>query len=297
MILVTGCTGQVGTSLIRRLLKEGIPPSSIRGLARNPSRTKDPNFPREIDLRQGDVADPSAVRAAMDGVHQVFHLVGILLESRQATFQKIHVEGTRNVVEAAKERKVSRLVMLSSLGTRPNARSRYHQTKWQAEEHVRRSGLAWTLFRPSVIFGPLDDFTNQFAKMVSLSPVVPVPGQGKIRLQPVWVEDVVQCLYQSLNDPTTHGQTLEMGGPEVLTLDEIIDRIQTKLGKTRYRMHIPFPLLTTQAWFLERLLPRPPLTVDQMILAQEDNVTRHPFPWQRFGIAPRALRDGIAEFL
>ncbi|MBF0126435.1 MAG: NAD(P)H-binding protein, partial [Magnetococcales bacterium] len=214
MILITGCTGQVGSALIRKLLREGKNPNEIRGLVRHPGTTRDPAFPREIELFKGDVADPRTVAAAMEGVRQVMHLVGILVESGLETFHRVHVEGTRHVVEAAKKAGVSSLIGVSALGTRPHAPSRYHQTKWQAEESIRRSGLPYTLFRPSVIFGPLDDFTNQLANMARFSPVVPILGRGTIRMQPVWVEDVVHCLARSLEDPSLRGETLEMGGPE-----------------------------------------------------------------------------------
>ncbi|MBF0428270.1 MAG: complex I NDUFA9 subunit family protein [Magnetococcales bacterium] len=297
MILVTGCTGQVGSSLIRQLLRNGIKADEIRGMVRHPGQTKDPAFPREVELFRGDIADPQALPAAMEGVTQVIHLVGILVETGLQTFQRIHVEGTRHLVQAAKNAGVNRFIAVSALGTRPMARSTYHQTKWQAEKLIRHSDLNFTIFRPSVIFGPLDGFTNAFATMARFSPVVPLLGKGMTRMQPVWVEDVVHCLIQALKDPSTHGETLEIGGPEQLTFRQIMETILDILGKRRLKLPIPFSMLTPQAWILERIMARPPLTVDQMIMAQEDNILLHPFPWERFGRSPRTLREGLEEYL
>ncbi|MEO5334766.1 MAG: complex I NDUFA9 subunit family protein [Magnetococcus sp. YQC-5] len=250
-----------------------------------------------MELFRGDIADPKVVAAAMEGISQVIHLVGILVETGLQTFQRVHVDGTRHLVEAAKQSGVTRFIYVSALGTRANAASSYHQTKWRAEEIIRTSQLNYTIFRPSVIFGPLDDFTNQFANMARFSPVVPILGKGVARMQPVWVEDVVHCLVRTLNDPTTSGATLEIGGNEQLSFNEVMDAILDVMGKRRMKIHLPFMLLTTQAWFLERVMVRPPLTVDQMIMAREDNVLTKPFPWDHFAITPLSFREGIREYL
>lgn len=297
MILITGCTGFVGSALIRRLIRDGRSPDSIRGLVRHPGTTKDPAFPKEIELVRGDVNDPKSIAAAMEGVTQLIHLVGILVETGLQTFQRIHVEGTRHVVHAAKQAKVKQLIAVTALGTRPNATSHYHQTKWQAEEIIRNSGLSYTIFRPSVIFGPLDNFTNQLATITRYSPIVPILGKGTNRTQPVWIDDFIHCLAQTINQAEQLNETLSIAGPKPLSFKEMMDIIIEVMGKRRITLSIPFALLSSQAWFLERVMPKPPITVDQMIMAKEDNILTEPFPWERFGITPCSFREGIAEYL
>lgn len=293
MILITGCTGFVGFSLIQRFIREG---KKVRGLVRHPDRVRDLGY-ANIEQVRGDILDRAALASAMEGIDQVIHLVGILFENQKAQFKQIHVTGTENVMEAAQKAGVKRYLHVSALGTRPNARSRYHQTKWQAEQCVRQSGLHYTIFRPSVIFGQRDDFTNQFARMARFSPVVPILGDGRAKMQPIWVEDVAHCLVHALDDPTTVGETFELGGPEQLTFREIMDAILRATGKARLKLRLPFPLLKFNATILERLLSHPPITTDQLLMAQENNVCANDLDWQRFDVTPRRFQDGIQDYL
>ena len=293
MLLITGCTGFVGSALVHRLSREGV---EIRGLSRNPQHPKDPNLPA-IHLFSGNILDTNALSRAMEGVDQVIHLVGILFEQPGQTFEKVHRQGTKNVVDAAKKAGVSRFLHMSSLGTRPDGRSRYHRSKWQAEEVVRKSGLNYTIYRPSVIFGPFDAFTNVFSKMVRYSPLAPLLGDGSMRMQPVWIEDLVAFLWHSLDDETAAGQVFELGGPEQLTFREIMGTIITVMGKRRILVPIPFSLLKMEATILERILSRPPVTTDQLIMARENNICTAPSPWPRYGLSPCAFKEGIHRFL
>lgn len=297
MILVTGCTGLVGSALIRHLIRNGRRADSIRGLVRHPGKTKDPAFPKEVELFRGDIANPESIAAAMEGVTQVVHLVGILTETGLQTFARVHTEGTRHVVNAAKQAGVTRLIYVSALGTRPNAPSRYHQTKWQAEEIVRSSGLNYTILQPSVIFGPLDDFTTQLASIARFSPIIPLFGKGNNRMQPVWIDDIIHCLAQAIDDPAFYHSTLAIGGPEPLSFKEMMETICDVMGKRRLQLSIPFYILKTQARLLEFVMPNPPITVDQIVMAKEDNILTEPFPWNRCNIIPRSFREGISEYL
>jgi NADH dehydrogenase len=170
MILVTGGTGFVGTHLIRRLRKENIP---VRAMVRDPDKAlllKDLG----VELVAGDVSDRASLEKAARGVRRVVHLVGIIQEGPGVTFQGMHVDGTRNVVDASKRAGVHHFFYQSALGTRPGARSLYHQTKWLAEELVRTSGIPFTILRPSLIYGPGDQFTIRLSEMIRLSPMIPV---------------------------------------------------------------------------------------------------------------------------
>ncbi|ABK43495.1 NAD-dependent epimerase/dehydratase [Magnetococcus marinus MC-1] len=292
MILITGATGFVGQALIQQLVSEG---HKIRALARHiPAR----HAPEGVQYVAGDIQIPSSLQTAMEGVTCVIHLVGILAEQRHRSFEEIHHQGTLNVLQAAKQAGVKRFLHMSSLGTRANAVARYHQSKWQAECAVRESGLDYTIFRPSVIFGPGDNFVNQFARMIRFSPMVPILGDGQNRMQPIAVGDVARCFAIALTDRQTLGQTYELGGPQQLTFQEIMENILDALHKKRFKLRLPFALLKLEGKIFEVLLSNPPLTYDQMLMAQEHNVcaagTSLPTP---FTFTPLAFAEGIRRYL
>jgi NADH dehydrogenase len=191
---------------------------------------------------------------------------------------------------------------MSALGTRPNAASRYHQTKWAAEELVRHSGLEWTIFRPSLIYGPQDQFINLFAKIIRLSPVVPLLGDPRVRFQPVSVEAVAAAFAGSLGEARPFGQTYDLCGPEDLTLAEIVDQIQAVLGKQRKKLHVPLGLARCQAACLELLFPHllrkaPPLNRDQLLMLQEEHVGNPQRANELFKLPPVSFREGITRYL
>ncbi len=194
MILVTGGTGFVGGHLIRRLRQEGLP---VRALARHPDRAqalKDLG----VEVVPGDIADKASLEKAAEGIERVIHLVGIIQEAPGVTFRSVHVEGTRNVVEAARTAGVLHFFHQSALGTRPGAKSEYHRTKWEAEELVRQSGIPHTILRTALIYGPGDKFTIKLSEILRLAPVMPVIGSGKSKVQPIYIDDVVSCIVKAM---------------------------------------------------------------------------------------------------
>ncbi|MFQ5736165.1 MAG: complex I NDUFA9 subunit family protein [Thermodesulfobacteriota bacterium] len=297
MILITGGTGFVGKNLIRELLKES---RRIRCLVRDPQRAEWLQK-AGCELVRGDVTDPSSVLEAVGhgGVETVIHLVGILVETRGARFKDVHVEGTRNVVAACRGKGggVKRYIHISALGTRENAVSEYHRTKWEAEEIVRASGLAYTIFRPSVMFGSEDKFTNVLARAIRLSPVIMVPGNGQGRMQPVSVKDVAAALAKSIGMAGASRRVFELGGAEVLTFDGVIDAVAEALARKRLKLHVPMPLMRVAAALMEAALPRPPLTRDALLMLEEDNVTGDNALPEVFGIQPAGLKEGVKEYL
>lgn len=300
-VLVTGATGFVGREVVRLLHKTG---HSIRILARSrnsPRATKAISL-YAADVHPGDVLDAASLAGAVNGMEAVIHLVGIIAEVGKSTFENVHTRGTGNLVMAAQQAGVRRFVDMSALGTRPNAASRYHQSKWSAEELVRRSGLDFTIFRPSLIYGPHDQFINFFARLIRLSPVVPLMGSPRARFQPVSVETVAAAFTKSLGEPKSIGQTYDLCGPETLTLSEIVDRILGVLHRRRLKLQVPTGLARCQAVLLElifrRLLRKPsPLNRDQLIMLQEENVGNPRPANELFGLTPTLLREGIARYL
>jgi NADH dehydrogenase len=235
----------------------------------------------------------------MAGCQAVVHLVGIIRERPTAgtTFEMVHTQGTINVLEAAMAAGVRRLLHMSALGSRPGARARYHQTKWAAEETVRASGLAWTIFRPSIIYGRGDEFVTMLARMVERSPVVPVIGSGRQRLQPVPVEHVAEGFARALALPATEKHVYEVGGPDQLTMVELLDAIGSALGHRRVRKaHVPLGFMRPVARILHRL-PGFPVTPDQLRMLEEDNVC-DPAPFYgAFRLEPMPLATGLRRML
>ena len=248
---------------------------------------------------EGDVLARGGLEEGMAGCDAVIHLVGIIREQRGAgvTFERVHLDGTRNVLEAAKTAGVRRYLHMSALGTRPGAAARYHRTKWAAEEAVRASGLAWTIFRPSIIYGRGDGFVTMLASMVRRLPVVPVIGSGSQRLQPIPVEQVAAGFEGALERPATIEKTYEVGGPDTVTMLELLDLIARALGRRRVRKaYVPLAVMTPLARLLHPL-PGFPVTPDQLLMLGEDSVCDpRPF-FEAFQLEPVPLAHGLEHVL
>ena len=290
-IFVTGGTGFVGKAVVHALQAHGF---LIRCLVR-PGSEKGLRGFEAIERVPGDVLIPKDLAASMEGCAAVIHLVGIIREhpGRGITFERLHTVATSRMVETAQAAGVRRFLHMSALGTRPDARSTYHRTKWEAEEIVRRSGLQWTIFRPSVIYGPGDGFVTLLARLVRRLPVVPVIGDGTYQLQPVPVEQVVEGFVRALTREATIGQTYELGGPRPYSFNEILDLIGSALGKRRVRkLYQPLGVMRPLVSALERL-PFFPLTSDQLLMLQENNVC-DPTPFfQAFDLEPIDFPEGL----
>jgi NADH dehydrogenase len=293
MILVTGANGFVGRNLVRRLQKDGI---AVRALVRNAAKAA---RLRDLgaELVDGDISNMSSLEAAMEGCEKVIHLVGIIQEAPGITFKGVHVDGTRNLLETAKKEGVRHFIYQSALGSRPNAKSQYHRTKWEAEELVRASGLPFTILRPSLIYGPGDLFTVRLAETIKLSPVLPVIGTGQSKVQPIFIDDVNECIQKISMSDSYLNEMYEIGGPEQLTYEEVTKAIAAALGIRRPTVHMPMFFMRTMAKVAETVLSKPPVTIDQLIMLQEDNVCSMRDIREVFGIEPVRFRDGLSRFL
>ena len=293
MILVTGGTGFVGSHLIRRMREEGLP---VRAVVRSPEKAQ---ALRDlgVEVVPGDVSDKASLEKAVQGVERVVHLVGIIQETPGATFQGVHVDGTRNLVEAARKAGVRHFLFQSALGTRANAKSRYHRTKWEAEELVRSSGIPSTILRPSLIYGPGDQFTLRLSDMIRLSPVLPVIGSGRSKVQPIFIDDVVSCIVKAVTSDAYLNELYEIGGPEQLTYEEVTRAIAAAMGVSRPALHLPMVFMRSMARVMETVLPKPPITTDQLIMLQEDTVCSMHDIRDAFGIEPVPFQKGLSTFI
>jgi uncharacterized protein YbjT (DUF2867 family) len=293
MILITGGTGFVGSHLIKRLRMNDI---TVRAVVRSPERAQAlKNL--GVDVVPGELSDSNSLEKAASGCERVVHLVGIIQESAGATFQSVHVDGTRNVLNSAKKAGVRHFFFQSALGTRPGAKSAYHKTKWEAEELVRAGSIPFTILRPSLIYGPGDQFTIRLSETIRLSPVLPIVGSGKSKIQPIYIDDVVSCIEKALTSDSYMNEMYEIGGPEQLTYEEITVAIAKALGVRRPKFHVPLHFLKTAARVLEAVHPRPPLTVDQLNMLQEDNVCSLRDIRDAFGVEPIRFEEGLSKFL
>jgi NADH dehydrogenase len=273
MILVTGASGYVGSHIVKKLVAAGKP---VRAMVRDPEKAKAEGrlAGLEVEWAQADVIEPDTLDPMMIGVTAVVHTVAIAIEKGGRTYIDINYQGTANVVEAAKEAGVRRFVNLSQLGADPELPYRFLASKGMAQHHVAASGLDWTALRPSVIWGPEDEFANTFAKLVPLSPVIfPIVGDENAKFESIWVEDVAAVVLKVLEDDTTIGQEFELGGPEILTLEEIERRTLAALGKKRIMIRFPMPLLRLVVTLMETLLPAPPVTRSLLELLAVPNTT------------------------
>ncbi|HEY7534880.1 MAG TPA: complex I NDUFA9 subunit family protein [Thermodesulfobacteriota bacterium] len=289
---VTGGTGFVGRNRIKKLLKDNW---NLRCLERKPEGAEALKK-QGVEIYKGDVTNKHSIdKSFFQGLSHVIHLVGIIKEVDTQTFERVHFQGARNVVDLAKEAGVKKFINMSALGTRPAAKSRYHSTKWKAEEYLMKSGLNYTIFRPSIIFGPDDEFINTFIRIIKLSLLVPVIKGGK--LQPIYVRDVSHCFVQALSNPKTDGKTFELGGNKQYTLEGIIKLIMKVLKVKRILIPIPGILMYPPTYIFQHVLRNPPLTLDQLIMLEENNVCDMKEVEDIFSFSPLPLEDGLKQYL
>lgn len=306
-VLVTGGTGFVGRPILRELHRAS---HSIHVLSPRGHTAAAYAIEEEFggQIHHGNILDPaleyldSDLKGTNEHIDAVIHLVGIISEIGAQTFENVHTRGTQNVVAWAQRAGVRRFLHMSALGTRPEAVARYHRTKWAAEEIVRGSGLDWTIFRPSIIYGPGDGFVNLFAKFIRRSPVVPVMGNGCSKFQPVSVEAVSAAFVKALTEQRAINQAYDLCGPETLTLNEMVDTILAVMQRRRLKLHVPLALGRIQAAGLEFIFPAvlgkaAPLNRDQLRMLQEDNTGDDRTATGLFGLNHPPIREGIARYL
>lgn len=269
-VLVTGGTGFVGSAVVRAIVDAG---HDVRALAR--TRKRGANAAAlGAEVVEGDMTDTASLRAAVQGVDAVVHLVAIR-QGRPEQFERIMVAGTRDLLSAAKEVRVARFVKMSALGVTEETKDLvpYYRAKWDEERLVEDSGLPYVMFRPSFVFGDEGGILATFRRIAKVAPVTPIPGAGSQRIQPIWIDDVAQYFAQSLTKPEATNRTFEIGGPDQVTWNEFWERLKRALGLRRPSIHMPMGLMRLNALATERLPGNIPLTRDLLkMLEAGDNV-------------------------
>lgn len=273
LITVFGGSGFVGRYVVRALARRGF---RIRAAVRRPDlagHLQPMGAVGQIHAVQANVRFPESVAAAVEGADGVVNLVAILAEGGEQTFDAIHVEGARAVAHAAHAAGASTLVHVSAIGADPASQSAYARTKAAGEAAILEEFSDAAIMRPSIIFGPEDEFFNRFAAMAQTSPVLPAVGGGRTKFQPVYVGDVAQAIAGVFDGRADAAATYELGGPEVFTFRQLLERVNSYTGRNRRIVTLPYWLAKLQA-FVTSPLPNAlrPITLDQVRLLQTDNV-------------------------
>ena len=292
-VCLLGGTGFVGQAIADALAPRGV---RIRVLTRSEPRAAPLRVLPTAEVMTGNVHDPEFLRRAFDNMDAVVNLVGILHETRRQTFQACHAELPRKVAAACQAAGVQHLLHMSALGAAGDAPSAYQRSKAEGERHVRAEtgATAFTLFRPSIVFGEGDAFLNLFAGMVRVFPVIPLAKAGA-RFQPIWVEDLARCFAIALGNPACFGQAYDLCGPRAYTFRELVEYVGHVLGRRTRVVGLPDALASMQAWTLEHL-PGKLMTRDNLRSMQVDNTCAAPFP-PVFGFAPSPLEAVVPGYL
>lgn len=259
MILVTGGTGFVGKVLIRNLVDSGQP---VRILIRPSSRS--PNLPHgvAVEVAVSSLSDERSLRAAMVGVDTVYHLAGVERRGAYASLMTVDIQGTQAVTQAAADARVDRVFYISHLGADRASAFPVLKSKAIAEEHIRRSGIDYTILRTAIIYGPNDGFTAGLARLLSALPLVFLtPGDGTTLIQPLWVEDLVTCLTWALDDDTTRNEMYEIGGPEYFRFKQVLEMVMEEIDIQRRLIPMRPPFLRGITVMLEAIFPGLPVSV------------------------------------
>ena len=293
-VAITGGTGFVGSHLIPQLLAAG---HELRVVARGNARAQ---LPEGLVPTFGDVVSGRGLESAFEGAEVVVNLAAVIRNRGVQTFQSVNAEGSANVARAARAAGARRLVQLSAIGADPDPRFPYLFSKWQGEQAVRGSGLEWVILRSSVVFGEGDGFFTLLARAIALpAPFLVVPGSGAATFQPLHADDLAGCLLAAVQDERRAGSVYELGGPEQLTLDQITEIVARVTGhdwfgiSRRRLVHVDPRLIRPAAILMEKLLPNPLVTPEQLAMLAKPNVAQLDAVRVNFGFDPRPLEPNL----
>ncbi len=296
MILITGSTGYIGQHLVSRLIARGDRP---RCLVRNTNHASQILSADKVELVQGDTTRPDSLAAAVQGIDTIVHAAFITADRKEAPgshYEETNVVGTQNLIKAAQNAGVKRMIEISGLGTKPDKPGSYMQGRYLAEKMLMESSLEWTIIRPSVLFGKGAPFIKGLVELIQTAPVLPLVGGGKTLFQPIYVEDVVSVIVAVLDDPErAAGKIYTIGGPEYYSFTQIFDELLQAMHKKRPKVYAPRSLVGVGAAAMEAVFPKPPLTKAAMTLFSFDNITDLDSIERDFGFRPLSFTKYLAE--
>ena len=296
IVTLVGGTGFIGKYVVKRLAEQGF---TLRVISRDPEgalHLKTSGNVGQVVLQYGDLAKPQTLEHLLAGSCAVINMVGILFERGRQNFSAIHAQGAEKLAKMSKAAGVQRFIHISSLGV-DKAAAKYAKTKFLGEKATLAAFPEATILRPGVVFGPEDNFFNQFASLLHRVPAFPLIGGGATRFQPVYVADVAEAILKVLQDPTTTGKIYELGGPDNVSLKDILAFTAETIHKKVCFFNLPFPLAALAGAFAE-CLPVPPLTRDQVRLLQHDNLVTESMPgFKVLGVQPSSFRLIVPAYL
>lgn len=299
-ITVFGGSGFIGRCVVQALLRE-MPQAVITIPTRDPEQAKHckpAGNVGQVTLLPASIHREEDVARAVAGANIVINLCGILYEKGRSRFTRVHTDAAERIAKAAKAAGVEKLIHISALGVDKSPYSAYARSKFAGEKAVTEAFPKATILRPGVVFGPGDNFFNQFARMARLSPVMPLIGGGHTRFQPVYVGDVANAVLAACRSSESAGKTYELAGPDVVSFREILEFICRETGHHRPFITLPFTIASMMGFF-GQFLPRPPLTEDQVRLLKQDNILAKNAKnnLEALGITPRSLYIVVPEYL
>jgi NADH dehydrogenase len=293
-VVIAGGTGFIGRSVIKKLVEYG---HHVIVLTRPGSLLKIVKF-SGTETRYIYFDSPGQVAKTLEGGQAIINLVGIIRETKDISFDFAHHSIPQMLVKGAREVGISRFVHMSALGVDRQIATGYFESKQQGEKTIKNAPeIDWTIFRPSIVYGPQDDFVNMLARMIRRMPIVPVIGNGQYRLQPVWVEDVANGFARCLEMPQTIGKIYEIGGPETFTYNQVLDMIGLAQGNKRIaKIHLSLNIVRNLAKIFDRF-GFFPITQDQITMLLAENITDNDLFFKEFNITPKSFFQGISEYL
>jgi NADH dehydrogenase len=294
-VLVTGAAGLVGTHTCRELSKGGW---QVRALIRDPARAAMALGQLPVEFRVGDVRDATTLRSSLSGCGAVVHLAAIAIEKKGETYRESNAAVTERLISAARAESVERIIFMSQNGADSRSPHPFLRSKGLAQDSIKSSGLRWTVLRPSVIFGPEDQFVNVLGRLIRLTPkIFPLPGGGRARFQPIAVDDVARVVRLSLEKKETVRQSYDLGGAVPLTLRQMTERILIAMATYRRLVGVPVRILRPIVAVAERLLPNPPVTLSLLDLLALDNTVANNALTDYFNVVPIPFAADELQYL
>ncbi|HXN76442.1 MAG TPA: complex I NDUFA9 subunit family protein [Gemmatimonadaceae bacterium] len=294
-VLVTGAAGMVGTHTCRELSKNGW---QVRALIRDPAKAAMALGQLPVEFRVGDVRDATTLRSSLSGCGAVIHLAAIAIEKKGESYRESNTAATERIISAARGENVHRIIFMSQNGADSRSPYPFLRSKGVAQDSVKTSGLRWTVLRPSVIFGPEDQFVNVLGRLIRLTPkIFPLPGGGSARFQPIAADDVARVVRLTLEKKETVHQSYDLGGAVPLTLRQMTERILIAMGTSRKLIPVPVKALRPIVALAQRLLPNPPVTPSLLDLLALDNTVANNALTEYFKLVPIPFAADELQYL
>jgi uncharacterized protein YbjT (DUF2867 family) len=296
MIVITGATGFIGRTLADRLSSDGYPVRILLPAQRH--RKPDIPWANNVSVVEGSLNEPESLHRALTGAHTVFHMASAQWWGRRRDLERIDLQGTRNLITAARSARIGRLMIMSHLGAAPSSAFLLLRVKGQVEELVRSSGLAYTIFRSGIVFGPGDSFVNGIAMLLRANPLLYLqPGQGDGLLHPLYINDLVSALVRSLENLNSVDALVEIGGPEYMTYNEMVRTIMRVTSAHRILVAVPPYMLRSMTSLMSSVIPRWPMTPQWLDILASNRTAPLGNLFDYFGIRPVRFEDTIVTYM